>query len=141
MRPLAVGAVTLAAVWFAEVHTGVQPAESHFDHVTITRSTSPESGARRRTAPGREAFENVSIDQLIHEAYGRDYQLVNVPEWAVSERYDVVTTYRARSGGAAARGSLRHMWQAMLEERLALQAELQPPGRVVIRHIARPTEK
>jgi uncharacterized protein (TIGR03435 family) len=142
VRYLSVAAITVVLVWFNGTDADFQIAEAQFDAASIKRNASSEPGMRRHQTPGRETFENTSVDQLIREAYGtEDYQrLVNMPDWTKNERYDIVATYTVNARRTpTTRQSIRQMLQALLEERFALQAELGPAA-LHVEHIERPTE-
>ena len=67
------------------------PTDVAFEVVSIKRNTSP-AGSRARLEPGgRFTAVGVPILQLIRQAYGvLETQIGPVPDWARSERYDIV---------------------------------------------------
>ena len=116
--------VTVAVLFVLSVTgLGQQPAPA-FDVVSIKRNASSELGMRPRQEPGREIFENISIDYLIRQAFSVNYQrLLNVPDWAKNDRYDILATYAATNpAGPMRRDLVRQMIQRLLEERFALRA-------------------
>ena len=94
------------------------PAALRFDVASIRPSKSvatyPTVTGR---GPGRYAFANASVADLIRDAYSvRVWAVVGGPEWARRERFDVVATSQGRS-------SSQHplMLQALLAERFVLR--------------------
>jgi uncharacterized protein (TIGR03435 family) len=91
-----------------------------FEVATIRVNRSGDRRASHDIVPasGRLTITNVTVRDLIQEAYGVQLlsQLVNVPEWASRTRVDVV----ARAASAAPARTLQRMLQPLLAEHFKL---------------------
>jgi len=88
--------------------------------VASIKVASPDArGYSLRPLPGRLSAENVTLKQLIAEAWNvYDFQVSGGPKWVDSERFDV----EAKTGQpATARKDLRVMLQSLLTEGFALK--------------------
>ena len=66
--------------------------------------------------PGRITYSRVTLQRLIGEAYGVDFDQIQAPGWISEERYDV----RATIPPGATKDDLKMMYQHLLEERFKL---------------------
>jgi uncharacterized protein (TIGR03435 family) len=137
VRYFSVAGFTVLFVWLNSVDGTRQSGEAQFDAVTIKRSTSRQLAMRHRHTAGREIFENTPVEQLLIEAYGADErELMPVPDWVKSERYDIVATYTANPKWTTHQ-PVQRMLQVLLEERFAVEAQ-RGPGMLRVDHIERP---
>jgi uncharacterized protein (TIGR03435 family) len=95
------------------------PAASTFEVASVKESHSLEiDGVFNRTG-GRFIASNLELRSLIQYAYRiREYQLVNVPEWANSTRYSIEATV---ADASASNDAVRAMVQNLLAERFGLR--------------------
>src|SRR6185369_12361580 len=69
------------------------PAQTAFDVVSVKPNVSSNEPTVPRISPGRFSWINVSLRQLIQVGYEmRPYQLIALPDWADTARFDVVAT-------------------------------------------------
>jgi uncharacterized protein (TIGR03435 family) len=112
---IAAGAMLLAITAIAVF---AQPAaRSKFEVASIKPSV--ETGFQRvRTPPGRlSAVATVRL--MMQNAYAlQSFQIVNAPEWAASERYEV----EAKANSDVGRAQIFLMLQSLLEDRFHLKA-------------------
>ena len=66
--------------------------------------------------PGRITYSRVTLQVLIREAYGVDFDQIQAPGWISEQRYDV----RATVPPGATKDDLKVMFQHLLEERFKL---------------------
>jgi uncharacterized protein (TIGR03435 family) len=66
--------------------------------------------------PGRITYSRVTLQRLIAQAYGVDFDQIQAPGWISEERYDV----RATVPPGATKDDLKVMFQHLLEERFKL---------------------
>ena len=97
-------------------------APLEFEVASIKRNTTNTfaSGPPPNPASGQFAMSNVPVQTLILRGYPLDLvpvQVLGLPDWAQSERYDVV----AKGKPAAALDEQQQMWKALLRERLKLE--------------------
>lgn len=114
--------VGFACVW------GVRPAaqdansQARFEVASIKRNTDGHLQVGPPILPnGDVRWVNVPIKALMARAYAEDgppLDLIGLPSWAESERYDVV----AKDKPNATRDEQRQMWLALLTERMKLAA-------------------
>jgi hypothetical protein len=81
----------------AFLQAATQPANPlTFDVVSVKRNESDEANSRMKMMPDGIQLLNVWPAIAIREAYqlGYNQQLQNVPEWTISERYDIVAWFR-----------------------------------------------
>lgn len=81
----------------AFLQAATQPAKPlTFDVVSVKRNESDEANSRMKMMPDGIQLLNVWPAIAIREAYqlGYNQQLQNVPEWTISERYDIVAWFR-----------------------------------------------
>src|ERR1700720_191302 len=87
---------------------------------SIKSAAPPVSGklmVRMGGDPGRADYNNVSLRDIIRQAYGvKDYQ-ISGPDWMNSARFDIV----AKLPDGAPRDQVPMMWQTLLAERFKLQ--------------------
>jgi uncharacterized protein (TIGR03435 family) len=89
-----------------------------FEVATITLAKSGGNGGITAD-PGRLSARNVSLKELIFEAYQMPYsQILGGPAWMGSDMYDV----EAKSDQPAGRDQLRLMLRALLRDRFKLAA-------------------
>lgn len=94
-----------------------------FDVVSIKRNVANQvmPGPTGGVAAGQYWLSNVSAGTLIFRGYPPDTtppEILNLPGWALSERYDVLAKGKPR----ATTGEQEQMWRALLADRLKLQA-------------------
>jgi uncharacterized protein (TIGR03435 family) len=98
------------------------PARQTFEVATIKVNRSGERRAQHVVLPraGRLTLTNIPIRDLIQEAYGLPFAtlLMNVPDWARTERVDVV----AKAPSAVSVTVLQQMLQPLLAEYFKLSA-------------------
>lgn len=106
-------AVFAAPLMAASQVTGSQPA---FDVASI-KPTAERSPSGLRTDPGRLDARNLTVNDLIQQAYGVSaLQLSGGPAWLSSLRFNV----EARSQGSQSRDELLRMLQSLLADRFSL---------------------
>jgi uncharacterized protein (TIGR03435 family) len=66
--------------------------------------------------PGRITYTRVTLQALIRQAYGVDFDQIQAPGWIAEERYDI----RATVPPGATKDDLKVMYQHLLEERFKL---------------------
>ena len=98
---------------------------AQFEVATIRTNRSGEPRARHTLVPasGQLTITNVTVSQLIQDAYGVQMPslVVNMPEWARSQRVDVV----AKAASPAPAAALQRMLQPLVAEyfKLAVRRE------------------
>jgi len=112
--PLAIGVALLNAPLAGTPQT--PPVSQTFEVATIKLNRSGERRPRQVVLPraGRLTLTNISIRELIQDAYGLPFPalLLNVPDWARTDHVDVV----AKAPSAAPVTVLQHMLQPLLAE-------------------------
>jgi uncharacterized protein (TIGR03435 family) len=102
---------------------------SHFDVVSITPSTAPNTNKSfRMAADGGFRAGNYSLKDLIRLGWDvRDFQISGGPGWLDKDRYNIQVKPDAPFNGHTADGEVkqREMIQAMLRERFHLQLHQQ----------------
>jgi len=117
----------LAALFFVAIAIVpalyAQPPRVEFDVVSIKRSAPDAVGGRMRTLPdGTQIMANVSVSQFINAASPAPVrEVVGLPDWAESERYDV--TVKPPSDSTPEQR--RQMWQVMFADRMKLVAHVE----------------
>jgi uncharacterized protein (TIGR03435 family) len=110
---------TLASVLVSTALLGTSlllPAQTAFDVVSVKQNVSGDSSDPRRS-PGRYSWVDVSLRQLIQVAYDvRPFQLVALPGWADTARFDVVAT----TAVSASPQQMNTMIQGVLTDRFDL---------------------
>src|SRR5688500_11949017 len=103
-------------------HLAAQSAPLAFDAVSIRENrTVSQDGIISGATPGRFTVTNSSVASMIRYAYRlRDYQLIDVPDWASSTPYDVIATYPENTT-APTDEQVRRMLQTLLTDRFGLQ--------------------
>jgi uncharacterized protein (TIGR03435 family) len=108
----------IVAAGFVMVAGSVAAQQPAFDVVSIKANVGVSIAMNNRFSPGRMILINYSPDVLIRQAHGvNGYQIVNLPEWARNERFDVEATFPPNAPPA----QRPQMLQAMLAERFGLQ--------------------
>jgi uncharacterized protein (TIGR03435 family) len=106
------------------VATAQAPLE--FEVVSIKRNTTNTFVAEPATniAAGRYWLSNVGVGTMVLQGYQVNGvpKLLNLPDWASSERYDVLAKGKAR----ATTNEQQQMWRALLADRLKLQVHYEP---------------
>ena len=115
---LLVGLVMTAATLAAQQSTSIE-----FDVASIKRNTTNTfaSGPPPNPASGQVSMTNVPVQMIVLRAYPLQtapVQVIGLPDWAESERYDVI----AKGKPGATPDEQQEMWRALLTARLALQA-------------------
>jgi uncharacterized protein (TIGR03435 family) len=92
------------------------PAQTAFDIVSVKPNVSGNSSDPTKS-PGRYSWMNVSLRQLIQVAYDmRPFQLIALPGWANTARFDVVATTEV----SASPQQMNTMIQGVLTDRFDL---------------------
>jgi uncharacterized protein (TIGR03435 family) len=101
------------------------PAQAplEFDVAAIKRNTTNTfaSGPPPNPASGQVSMTNVPVQMIVLRGYPLQMapvQVIGLPEWAESERYDVI----AKGKPGATPDEQQQMWRALLTARLKLQA-------------------
>jgi uncharacterized protein (TIGR03435 family) len=119
MLPVSVAAILIggiAANAFGQARTP-QPA---FEVVSIKPSAPQEPGrisSRMSTDPGRLAYTNVSLGDVIAQAYRIQHGQISGPEWMDSERFDIF----AKIPDGVPASQIPQMLQALLADRFKLK--------------------
>jgi uncharacterized protein (TIGR03435 family) len=94
-----------------------------FEVASVKLNKSGTTQANAGMLPNGVNFVNLPLRGIIQLAYGinQPSKLVGVPDWAVSERYDIT----ARAAGPITQEERRLMLQALLADRLKLVARLE----------------
>jgi bla regulator protein blaR1 len=117
-------AIAPFALAFAFIPTiSAQTPRAEFDVVSIKRSAPDAVGGSMRTLPdGTQIMANVRINQFITSAAPVPVrEVVGLPEWAQTERYDVT----AKPPADSTREQRRQMWQTLFSERMKLEAHVE----------------
>lgn len=117
-------AIALFVLAFAIIPTiSAQTPRAEFDVVSIKRSAPDATGSSMRTLPdGTEIMANVRINQFITSAAAVPVrEVVGLPDWAQTERYDVT----AKPPADSTREQRRQMWQTLFSERMKLEAHVE----------------
>jgi uncharacterized protein (TIGR03435 family) len=94
-------------------------AQDTFEVMSVKPNVSADGPSDPKISPQRFAWVNATLRQLVQVAYEvRPYQLVALPEWADTARYDVSAT----ASFAASPQQMRVMLQHLLAERFELVA-------------------
>jgi uncharacterized protein (TIGR03435 family) len=114
--------VIAVALLNASLAGAPQTASPTFEVATVKVNRSGELRAHQVVVPraGRLTLTNITIRELIQDAYGVPFAalLLNVPDWARTERVDVV----AKAPSAAPVTVLQQMLQPLLAEYFKLSA-------------------
>ena len=115
----------------ASPQVATQPAKPiTFDVVSVKRNESGEANSRMKMTPDGIQLLNVWPAMAIREAFqlGYNQQLQNVPEWTISERYDIVAKVDARDLPSFRKltfDQVRQMLQPVLADRFKLSVHSQ----------------
>jgi len=118
-------AATTADVLTQEAASQI-PAGPRFDVVSIKPNTSAALGSNGSgpRPDGGLTMLNIPVGVLVGQAYGTPpVDMVGLPAWAISERYDVIATSQLPKPTPEERTS---MLRAMLADRFKLVARLEP---------------
>lgn len=112
--------VVLVALSASALKAQAPPA---FEVATVRLNKSGTTQANIGMPPNGVNFVNLPLRGIIQLAYGinQPSKLVGVPDWAVTERYDIT----ARAAGPITQDERRLMLQALLKDRLKLDARLE----------------
>jgi bla regulator protein blaR1 len=96
-----------------------QEAVARFDVASVRKHTGPPpTSVDVQPRPGAYRRVNITAHALMLYAYDvADYQVLNMPAWARSDRFDV----EARSGRSVNAAETRLMVRSLLEDRFALR--------------------
>jgi uncharacterized protein (TIGR03435 family) len=128
MRCITVGALLVAMA------SGLAAQAPTFEVASVRPNRSGEPRVRFALPPGRFTVTNAPLRDIVRQAYQlSDFQLVNLPEWAAEERFDIEATTRAAGvdeppmmlGPAGPPPGLRLMLRALLADRFKLAAHLE----------------
>jgi uncharacterized protein (TIGR03435 family) len=93
------------------------PAQTVFEVISVKPNVSADGPSDPRKSPGRLSWSNVTLRQLIQVAYDvRPYQLIALPDWADSARFDVAAT----ASFPASPQQMNTMLQSLLADRFDL---------------------
>jgi uncharacterized protein (TIGR03435 family) len=93
------------------------PAQNTFEVVSVKPNVSVDPPSDPRMSPGRFSWSNATLRQLIQVAYEvRPFQLIALPEWADSARFDVTAT----ASFPASPQQMHTMLQGVLADRFDL---------------------
>jgi bla regulator protein BlaR1 len=107
--------LTFASV--ALLWTSLLPAQSTFEVASVKPNVSANGPADPQVSPGRFSWFNVTLRLLIQVAYDvRPYQLIGLPDWANTARFDVAAT----TSFAASPQQTKGMLQRLLVDRFDL---------------------
>lgn len=110
----------------AAIESGQDPAGPTFDVVSVKRNTSDSGSMSTSQRPGGGyVMVGGTIRMLITSAYPTpgSSEVIGLPAWAASERYDVTAT--AALPGSPSADQRRQMMRAMLADRLKLKAHIE----------------
>jgi uncharacterized protein (TIGR03435 family) len=117
----AVTAVALA-VWRLALFAQQPAPGPSFEVVSIKRSDpGATSGGIRIRPDGQLTMTNQGLSSIIRTAYPSAVEIVGLPDWMNTERYDLVATPPANTS----RDKLPLMWKALWTERMRLRAHLE----------------
>ena len=104
-----------------------QATRVEFDVVSIKRADPDASGGGMRTLPdGTSIMSNVAIGQFIRSAAPVPVQeVIGLPDWANTERYDVT----AKPPAGSTREQRSEMWRTLFAERMKLAAHVEEKER------------
>jgi uncharacterized protein (TIGR03435 family) len=100
-----------------------EPCRREFDVVSIKRGAPDAAGSSMRTLPdGTSIMVNVRVQQFITSAAPVPVrEVIGLPEWATTERYDV--TAKPPAGSTPQQRS--EMWRTLFAERMKLVAHVE----------------
>jgi uncharacterized protein (TIGR03435 family) len=106
--------VILFVLWTSLLY----PAQSAFEVVSVKPNVSVDPPSDPRMSPGRFSWSNATLRQLIQVAHEvRPYQLIALPDWADSARFDVTAT----ASFPASPQQMHTMLQGVLADRFDLR--------------------
>jgi uncharacterized protein (TIGR03435 family) len=109
--------VLVAALGAAVCFSQTTPPPQAFEVAAIKPSKAADQSSHSNWSNGRITMENLSVQQIIEEAYGiKYYQLAGAPGWVEAERYNI----QAKAEEKVETAQLRIMLQALLAERFHL---------------------
>jgi uncharacterized protein (TIGR03435 family) len=117
--PVGIGAMT-AQPSHPQSHgeLAAAPAAAPEFEVASVKPSSPRAvGVRMRRDPGLVNFGNVTLIDILAEAYNVDNQLISGPSWLIDARYDIV----AKVPKGVSAGQVPAMLQALLLERFKMK--------------------
>jgi uncharacterized protein (TIGR03435 family) len=116
-------AAALFLVAFAIVPSLSAQTRAEFDVVSIKRSAPDAVGGSMRNLPdGTSIMANVRVQQFITAAAPVPVrEVIGLPEWATTERYDVT----AKPPAGATRQQQSEMWRTFFTERMKLVAHVE----------------
>jgi uncharacterized protein (TIGR03435 family) len=125
-------ALTIVAV-VSTLWAGDAPQEPlAFEVTSVKPNRSGELMIRTDTEPGgRFLAVNAPLRMLLQLAYGvEDFDIVDAPAWAATDRFDIVALAKQElpplEGPTRGSKPLQQMLQALLRERFALAAHIEP---------------
>jgi len=122
--------ITVAVAWaFAVTSLAQSPEPASFEVVSIKRVTEVRRGGGFRTLPdGSEVISNIPVSGFVREASPvKVRDVVGLPNWADTDRFDV--TVKPRAGSTEKRR--RVMWGTMFAERMKFAAHIEQRERTV----------
>ena len=140
MRSLKIG-LTLASLFFATGAAFAQSAPKTFEVASIKPAVpidmmkmaqAMQNGEMPKIGmhvnPGRVEFIYLDLKTLVSIAYKLKTYQVSGPDWMPNQRFDIIATFPA----GATRADIPEMLQALLKERLKLEAHLENKERPVL---------
>jgi uncharacterized protein (TIGR03435 family) len=121
--PAAVSLLFVVATWSVTAQTPASDPQPSFEVASIKPNNGAEQGiGGRGFGRGRWDRTNAPLSLLITEAFGiRDEQLVGLPGWARSDRFDVdARTQSVTDITRLNQAAVHAMMQALLRERFSL---------------------
>jgi uncharacterized protein (TIGR03435 family) len=117
--------ITVVVVSLAlSVALAFSQGDNAFEVASIKENISGDGPSDPRVSPGRFSWVNATLRQLIQTAYdARPYQLVGLPDWVDTARFDVNATTTV----TASRQQMNSMLQGLLADRFGLSVHRDRP--------------
>jgi uncharacterized protein (TIGR03435 family) len=123
--------VFIAAVFAVAPQFAQTPAKPSFDVISI-KPTPPGARGGGGVRGDKYTVSNITLRLLVQTAYQPpstggpvpQLQMINVPPWMESERYDVQASADC-SGGVISREQMQLMVRSLVEERFLLKAHME----------------
>ena len=117
--------LSAAAISAAQTTSTVAPQGLAFEVASVKRNTSGPQGAGGGIVPNGVNIVNLPLRAIIQLAYGigQPTKLINVPNWIVTERYDII----ARTPDRIKQSEIGQMLQGLLKDRFSLVTHKETP--------------
>ena len=102
--------------------TAIAPAQLSFEVASIKPSTSGDGNESTNTTNDSLTMRNVSLRNIIQEAYNLKRHSLNAPDWADTLHFDIA----AKAEGKVKQEEFRLMLQSLLKDRFELKAHREP---------------